>query len=161
MPRTVRGGLNQATLSEPATAPIEKIKQSMIEKHVDLLAQAAPLQVGGLLHLVTPLLGLLLAVPSVVLFGRHHGDVPRLAPGETVGYLSPMTTAQLLKLPVGQKVIWNSGDSGERIRGTVIEREGTCPVIKRSSGWVHISNPEYDDDIEHFARELVLVKPAD
>src|SRR4051794_1355082 len=41
MPRIVRGGLIQATLSEPATAPIEKIKSSMIEKHVGLLAQAA------------------------------------------------------------------------------------------------------------------------
>lgn len=41
MPRIVRGGLIQATLSEPATAPIEKIKRSMIDKHVALIARAA------------------------------------------------------------------------------------------------------------------------
>jgi beta-ureidopropionase len=41
MPRNVRGALIQATLSEPATSPVEKIKQSMIDKHVDLIAQAA------------------------------------------------------------------------------------------------------------------------
>lgn len=41
MARMVRGGLIQATLSEPATSPVEKIKQSMIDKHVDLIAQAA------------------------------------------------------------------------------------------------------------------------
>ena len=41
MSRVVRGGLIQATLSEPATAPIERIKQSMIDKHVGLIARAA------------------------------------------------------------------------------------------------------------------------
>src|SRR5690348_16474643 len=41
MVRIVRGGLIQATLSAPATAPVEKIKQAMIEKHEALLAQAA------------------------------------------------------------------------------------------------------------------------
>lgn len=41
MPRVVRGALIQATLCEPATSPVEKIKQAMIEKHVDLIAQAA------------------------------------------------------------------------------------------------------------------------
>jgi beta-ureidopropionase len=41
MPRTVRGGLIQATLTEPGTAPIEKIKRSMIDKHVALIEQAA------------------------------------------------------------------------------------------------------------------------
>jgi len=41
MARIVRGGLIQATLSEPVTAGVEKIKQSMIEKHVDLIAKAA------------------------------------------------------------------------------------------------------------------------
>src|SRR5581483_9677564 len=41
MPRIVRGGLIQATLSEPATSPVAKIKQSMIDKHVALLEQAA------------------------------------------------------------------------------------------------------------------------
>jgi beta-ureidopropionase len=41
MARIVRGGLIQAVLSEPATSPIEKIKKSMIDKHVDLIAQAA------------------------------------------------------------------------------------------------------------------------
>jgi beta-ureidopropionase len=41
MARIVRGGLIQAVLSEPTTAPIEKIKKSMIDKHVDLIAQAA------------------------------------------------------------------------------------------------------------------------
>jgi len=41
MPRTIRGGLIQATLSEPGTSPIDKIKQSMIDKHVDLIDRAA------------------------------------------------------------------------------------------------------------------------
>lgn len=41
MPRIVRGGLIQATLCEPATSPVEKIKRAMIEKHESLLAQAA------------------------------------------------------------------------------------------------------------------------
>jgi N-carbamoylputrescine amidase len=41
MARIVRGGLIQATLSEPATAPVDVIKKSMIDKHVDLIAQAA------------------------------------------------------------------------------------------------------------------------
>ncbi|MFQ5490118.1 MAG: nitrilase-related carbon-nitrogen hydrolase, partial [Phycisphaerae bacterium] len=41
MSRIVRGGLIQATLSEPATSSPEKIKKSMIEKHVALIAQAA------------------------------------------------------------------------------------------------------------------------
>ena len=40
MARVVRGGLIQATLCEPATAPVEQIKRSMIDKHVDLIAQA-------------------------------------------------------------------------------------------------------------------------
>ena len=41
MSRIVRGGLIQATLSLPATSPIEKIKESMLEKHVGLIARAA------------------------------------------------------------------------------------------------------------------------
>ena len=41
MPRNVRAGLIQATLCEPATSPAAKIKQAMIDKHVDLIAQAA------------------------------------------------------------------------------------------------------------------------
>lgn len=41
MPRIVRGGLIQAVLSEPATSPVEKIKKSMIDKHVELIARAA------------------------------------------------------------------------------------------------------------------------
>ncbi|MCH7813037.1 MAG: acyltransferase [Planctomycetes bacterium] len=41
MPRNVRAGLIQATLCESATSPPEKIKQAMIDKHVDLIAQAA------------------------------------------------------------------------------------------------------------------------
>lgn len=41
MPRIVRGALIQATLCEPVTSPIEKIKKAMIDKHVDLIAQAA------------------------------------------------------------------------------------------------------------------------
>ncbi len=40
MARVVRGGLIQATLCESADAPVEKIKRSMIDKHVDLIAQA-------------------------------------------------------------------------------------------------------------------------
>jgi N-carbamoylputrescine amidase len=41
MPRIVRGGLIQAALSEPVTSGVEKIKKSMIDKHVDMIAQAA------------------------------------------------------------------------------------------------------------------------
>ena len=41
MPRIIRGGLIQATLSEPGNAPIEKIKKSMVDKHVGLIEQAA------------------------------------------------------------------------------------------------------------------------
>jgi N-carbamoylputrescine amidase len=41
MARIVRGGLIQATLCAPATAPVEKIKLAMIEKHEALLARAA------------------------------------------------------------------------------------------------------------------------
>ena len=41
MPRIVRGGLIQATLCEPATAPVARIKQAMTEKHLELLAAAA------------------------------------------------------------------------------------------------------------------------
>ena len=41
MPRVIRGGLIQATLCEPTTSPVDKIKQSMIDKHVDLIARAA------------------------------------------------------------------------------------------------------------------------
>jgi N-carbamoylputrescine amidase len=41
MARIVRGGLIQATLTEPGTAPIEKIKKSMIDKHVGMIEQAA------------------------------------------------------------------------------------------------------------------------
>ena len=41
MPRVVRGGLIQATLCEPATSPIEKIKKAMIDKHVALVTEAA------------------------------------------------------------------------------------------------------------------------
>jgi len=41
MPRIVRAGLIQATLCEPATSPIEKIKKAMIDKHVALIEQAA------------------------------------------------------------------------------------------------------------------------
>jgi N-carbamoylputrescine amidase len=41
MPRIVRGGLIQAKLSEPTTSPIPKIKQSMIDKHVAMIKQAA------------------------------------------------------------------------------------------------------------------------
>jgi beta-ureidopropionase len=40
MARIVRGGLIQATLSEPGTAPIPKIKKSMIDKHVALIEKA-------------------------------------------------------------------------------------------------------------------------
>ena len=41
MARMVRGGLIQAVLCEPATSSAEKIKKSMIDKHVDLIGQAA------------------------------------------------------------------------------------------------------------------------
>ena len=41
MARMVRGGLIQAVLSEPTTSPVEKIKKSMIDKHVELIARAA------------------------------------------------------------------------------------------------------------------------
>jgi beta-ureidopropionase len=39
--RIVRAGLIQATLSEDASAPIEQIKQSMIDKHVEMIEEAA------------------------------------------------------------------------------------------------------------------------
>lgn len=41
MTRIVRGGLIQATLCEPATSPVARIKQAMTDKHVALIAQAA------------------------------------------------------------------------------------------------------------------------
>lgn len=41
MAHIVRGGLIQATLSEPVTSGLAKIKQSMIDKHVALIEQAA------------------------------------------------------------------------------------------------------------------------
>ena len=41
MPRIVRGGLIQATLSEPATSPVAQIRASMIDKHLALIAEAA------------------------------------------------------------------------------------------------------------------------
>ena len=41
MPRTVRGGLIQAKLCTPATAPVAAIKKAMIDKHVALIAEAA------------------------------------------------------------------------------------------------------------------------
>ena len=41
MARPVRGALIQATLCEPVTSGVEKVKQAMIEKHVALLAEAA------------------------------------------------------------------------------------------------------------------------
>lgn len=41
MVRIVRGGLIQATLCEPTTSPIAKIKSAMIDKHVHLIEQAA------------------------------------------------------------------------------------------------------------------------
>lgn len=40
MPQIIRGGLIQATLCEPVTSPPARIKQAMIDKHVDLIAQA-------------------------------------------------------------------------------------------------------------------------
>jgi N-carbamoylputrescine amidase len=41
MSRILRCGLIQATLCEPATSPVAKIKQAMIEKHEALIARAA------------------------------------------------------------------------------------------------------------------------
>ncbi|MCA9257809.1 MAG: acyltransferase [Planctomycetales bacterium] len=41
MPRIVRGALLQATLCEPATSPVDKIKAAMIDKHVAMLRDAA------------------------------------------------------------------------------------------------------------------------
>jgi len=41
MPRIVKAALVQATLAEPSTSPIEKIKKAMIDKHIALTAQAA------------------------------------------------------------------------------------------------------------------------
>lgn len=41
MPRTVRGALIQATLNSPPSASVESIKKAMIDKHVELIAQAA------------------------------------------------------------------------------------------------------------------------
>ena len=41
MPCIVRGGLIQATLCEPATSPVAKIKKAMIDKHIAMIEQAA------------------------------------------------------------------------------------------------------------------------
>ena len=41
MPRIIRAALIQATLSESAESPIETIKQSMLDKHVGLIEEAA------------------------------------------------------------------------------------------------------------------------
>jgi N-carbamoylputrescine amidase len=41
MARIVRGGLIQASNPEPGTSPVKKIKQAMIEKHIQLIDQAA------------------------------------------------------------------------------------------------------------------------
>ena len=41
MSRVVRGGLIQASLSEDADAPLERLKSSMIDKHVALIEEAA------------------------------------------------------------------------------------------------------------------------
>ena len=41
MPRVTRAALIQATNDEPSDAPLERIKSSMIEKHLGLLARAA------------------------------------------------------------------------------------------------------------------------
>ena len=41
MSRIVRGGLIQATLCEPSTSPVAKIRAAMIDKHVSLIAEAA------------------------------------------------------------------------------------------------------------------------
>jgi N-carbamoylputrescine amidase len=41
MPNVVRGGLIQATLCEPSTSPVAKIRQGMVDKHVALIAEAA------------------------------------------------------------------------------------------------------------------------
>src|SRR5262249_5135599 len=41
MARIVRGGLIQATLCEPVTSPVEKIKQAMSDKHEAAIAKAA------------------------------------------------------------------------------------------------------------------------
>jgi N-carbamoylputrescine amidase len=41
MPRNVRAAIVQATLAEPSTSPIPKIKKAMIDKHIALTAQAA------------------------------------------------------------------------------------------------------------------------
>ncbi len=41
MPRMVRGGLIQSTLCVPATSPTNKIKATMIDKHVEMIAQTA------------------------------------------------------------------------------------------------------------------------
>ncbi|MFH1436070.1 MAG: nitrilase-related carbon-nitrogen hydrolase [Pseudomonadota bacterium] len=41
MPRIVRAGLIQASLSEPAESSIDRIRESMIEKHLGLLKEAA------------------------------------------------------------------------------------------------------------------------
>ncbi len=41
MPRVVRGALIQARLTESGSAPVDRIKQSMVDKQVSLLARAA------------------------------------------------------------------------------------------------------------------------
>ena len=41
MPRIVRGGLIQATVTHEGTAPMDTIKPAMIEKHLKLIEEAA------------------------------------------------------------------------------------------------------------------------
>ncbi|HEY6563968.1 MAG TPA: nitrilase-related carbon-nitrogen hydrolase [Pirellulaceae bacterium] len=41
MRRVVRGALIQASLCEPSTSPVDKIKRAMLDKHVELIRQAA------------------------------------------------------------------------------------------------------------------------
>ncbi len=41
MPRIVRGGLIQATLCEPSTSPVARIRQAMVDKHISLIEEAA------------------------------------------------------------------------------------------------------------------------
>ena len=41
MARIVRGTVIQVTLCKEVTSPVEKIKESMIDKHVDLIGGAA------------------------------------------------------------------------------------------------------------------------
>ena len=91
MPRIVRGGLIQATLCEPATSPVEKIKKAMIDKHVAMIGQAAEQGRRGHLPAGAVLRPVLLrrAGDQVV---RPHGADSRRADDQADAWTWPRST---------------------------------------------------------------------